>query len=106
MTRCIHGTDMFVHVYHDAIFESGTHIFGMCLVYTWYIPCIYSPPTYTWHICGISMDIPCISIGLDIHGISLVYPWIYHVYQASMYMVYPRIYMVYHMMYTGYIRAK
>ncbi len=67
----------------------------------------------------ISMDIPCISIGVDIHGISLdipcisiryihgismewiymVYPWIYHVYPSSIYMAYPWICMVYHLMY-------
>ena len=50
--------------------SSGTPISGICLVYAWYIPCICRCPTYTWYIHGIYLDIPCISIRLDIHGIS------------------------------------
>jgi hypothetical protein len=38
---------------------SGTCIFGIYHVYTSYIPCICRCPTCTWHIYGISMDIPC-----------------------------------------------
>jgi hypothetical protein len=36
--------------------EAGTSIFGICLVYTWYIPCICSP-IYTWYIHGYTMYI-------------------------------------------------
>jgi hypothetical protein len=53
---------------------SGTPIFGICLVYTTYIPCICSPHQYTWNIHGISMDIPWISNGVDIRGTSMDIP--------------------------------
>jgi hypothetical protein len=73
------------------LLSSGTRIFGIYHIYTWYIPCICRPLTYTWNILGISMDIPCIStemdipcmstqyihgISMDIHGISIDgYTW-------------------------------
>ncbi len=47
------------------ILSSGTPIFGICLEYAWYIPCICRCPTYTWYIHGIYLDIPCISIRVD-----------------------------------------
>ncbi len=51
------------HASHAAGPEaSGTPIFGICLEYAWYIPCICRCFTYTWYIHGISKDIPCISI--------------------------------------------
>ena len=69
----VHGTYMVctfqgINIY---VHSSGTPIFGICLVYAWYIPCICKPQRYTWYIHGISKDIPCISIRLDIDGISL-----------------------------------
>ncbi len=49
-------------------------------VYAGYMPGIF-------HVYGVH---------LNIHGINLVYPWIYHVYPLRwIYMVYPRIYHVY-----------
>ncbi len=50
---------------------SGTRIFGIYHAYTWYVPCICRCPIYTCNIHGISMDIPCISKEMDIHGISI-----------------------------------
>jgi hypothetical protein len=54
--------------------SSGTPIFGICLVYTTYIPCICRPHRYTWNLRGISMDIPRISNGVDIHRIFMDIP--------------------------------
>jgi len=34
---------------------SGTPIFGICLVYAWYIPSICHPDPYGWYIHGIYM---------------------------------------------------
>ncbi len=78
---------------------SGTPILGICLAYAWYIPRICRPPAYAWYIHGISLDIPCISMYIHQTGYTwyiLGYPWIYHVYPSSIYIVYPWIYMVYH----------
>ncbi len=55
----------------DPEWTSGASIFGLYHAYTLYIPCICRCPTYTWNIHGESMDIPCISIEMDIHGISM-----------------------------------
>ncbi len=55
---------------------SGTPISSICLEYAWYIPCICRSQWYTWHIHGKSLDMPCISIRLDIHGKSLDTPCI------------------------------
>jgi len=59
------------------------------------IPCT---SIYCVDIHGISMDIPCISISMDIHvleytvWIYMVYPWIYHVHPFLwIYMVYPEM---------------
>ncbi len=54
-----------------SVVASGTPISGICLVYAWYIPCICRSQWSTCYIRGISLDIPCLSIRLDIHGISL-----------------------------------
>ncbi len=74
------------------------HLEPLFLVYAWNMPGIYH----------VYVDI------LHIHGIYMVYPWIYHVYPSdwiyhvyrpSTYMVYPcrpSIYMVYPWMYTVY----
>ncbi len=51
-------------------------IFGIYHAYTWYIPCICRCPTYTWNIHGISMDLPFISIEVDICSISMDIPCI------------------------------
>jgi hypothetical protein len=55
---------------------SGTPIFGICLVYTTYIPCVCRPLQYTWNVRGISIDIPWISNGVYINGISMDIPLI------------------------------
>ncbi len=60
---------MFINIQN--CMSSGTPIPGICLEYAWYIPRICSPPSYAGYIHGISLDIPCISIRLEIHGISL-----------------------------------
>ncbi len=85
--------------------SSGTRIFGIYHEYTWYIPCICRPLTYTWNARTIYMDIPWISTS----WIYMVYPWIYHVCPHSIDIVHPWIYMVLHGtsfdVYTWYIRG-
>ncbi len=77
---------------------SGNRIFSIYHVYTWYIPCICSPPTYTWNIHGIYMDIPCISLELDVHGICMDIPCIStkYIHGDTMYI---------HEVYTWYIQG-
>jgi hypothetical protein len=89
---------------------SGTPIFGICLVYTMYIPCICRPRRYYYgDIHGIFVVYPWIYHGYPTECIYMVYSWIYHVYRPSIYLVYPWIYMVYHLThivpYTWYIRG-
>ncbi len=85
--QCPHHDDTGIYSgwYIMIIWNGGTRIFGIYLAYhdtlAWYIPCICRCPTYTWNsIRGISMDIPCISIEVDIHGISMEYTWYIHGY--------------------------
>ncbi len=63
--QCCHGQTRIWNPYF-------LYMATICLVYTWYIPCICSPPRYTWHI---SMHIACISIRVDINGISMDIPF-------------------------------
>ncbi len=56
------------------------YMYGISMVYLWYIPSIWRSLPYVWYIYGICM----------------VYPWIYHTYVFQwIFHVYPRMYMVY-----------
>ncbi len=63
-------------------------------VYAWYMPGIYHIYVDVLHIHGIYMVYFWIYHVFPSDWINMVYPWIYHVYPPSIYMIYPWIYMV------------
>ncbi len=99
-TRLIHASDMYVHVYAKWVgfrvqMSSGTPIFGICLVIL-----------HKFHVYAVLTDIHGIYVVYSwiyhrypTECVYVVYPWIYHVYRPSIYLVYPWIYMVYHLTY-------
>ncbi len=67
--------------------------------YAWNMPGVYHVYVDVLHIHGIYMVYPWIYHVYPSDWIYMVYPCIYHVYPPSIYMVHPWIYMVYHLMY-------
>ena len=75
------------------------HLEPLFSVYAWNMPGIYHVYVDVLHIHGIYMVYTWIYHVYPSDWIYMVYPGIYYVYPPSIYMVYPWIYMVYHLMY-------
>ncbi len=70
------------------------HLEPLFPVYAWYMPDIYHVYVDLNDIHGIYMVYPWIYHVYPSDWIYMVYPWIYHVYPLCIYMVYPWIYII------------